>query len=188
MKTNMNMKTKTKTYKKCPFLLFVLEGLKLSFLLTFAIIPFMVYVVSRDGVSGLQILLLPLLIFLMFLSIGILVQIFSIIFSKVKYYLDDDYLTINDEQIRLSQIKEIIFTEGHIGKIGGSRPNTLTVKLKERKKKYQIINPSLRLINDLKKVTTVKSDFSIKSFVLTALISFMFGLLLFILQLNGCVS
>lgn len=181
----MNMKTKT--YKKCPLLLFVLEGLKLSFLLTFAIIPFMVYVVSRDGVSGLQILLLPLLLFLMILVIGILVQIFSMIFSKVKYYLDDDYLTINDEQIRLSQIKEIIFTEGHIGR-GGSRPHTLTVKLKERKKKYQIISPSLRLINDLKKVTTVKSDFSIKSFVLTALILFMLGLLLFILQLNGCVS
>lgn len=181
----MNMKTKT--YKKCPLLLFVLEGLKLSFLLTFAIIPFMIYVVSRDGVSGLQILLLPLLIFLMFLFIGILVQIFSIIFSKVKYYLDDDYLTINDEQIRLSQIKEIIFTEGHIGR-GGFRPNTLTVKLKEKKKKYQIINPSLRLINDLKKVTTVKSDFSIKGLIITALIVFIMGLLLFILQLNGCVS
>ena len=178
---------KTKTYKKCPLLLFVLEGLNLSFLLTFAVIPVMVYVVSRDGVSGLQILLLPLLIFLMYLSIGILVQIFSIIFSKVKYYLDDDYLTINDEQIRLSRIKDIIFTEGHIGR-GGSRPNTLTVKLKERKKKYQIINPSLRLINDLKKVTTVKSDFSIKGLIITALIVFIMGLLLFILQLNGCVS
>ena len=186
MNTNMNMKTKT--YKKCPLLLFVLEGLKLSFLLTFAIIPLMVYVVSRDGVSGLQILLLPLFIFLMFFSIGILVQIFSIIFSKVKYYLDDDYLTINDEQIRLSQIKEIIFTEGHIGKIGGFRPNTLTLKLKEKKKKYQIISPSLRLINDLKKVTTVKSDFSIKGLIITALIVFIMGLLLFILQLNGCVS
>ena len=145
-------------FKPSPILLHIFNAFMMMIMMTVGFLPMVFIWYEKMGVEALSIFIISILMFIMVLIIGVIIQIFTSIFSKKIIECSDDTIKIGKHIIRFCDIKEAKFSFGHIGR-GSQIPNILKLKTKLGKKIYRIEDPSLKLLEYIQLKSKIKIDY-----------------------------